>query len=181
MNALSLQPSQFPERVRLADGSVVIVRAMRLDDVPRLRHLYHRLSPETVYRRFMVAAPKVSDRTLAYLAGVDHVDREALVATSGGQIVAVARYHHFPGTPDAEVAVVVEDSWQRRGIARILLGRLAALALQRGITDFTGSMLADNEPAKRMLLSLFPGIELRISSGESVFRASLQAASASAG
>jgi GNAT superfamily N-acetyltransferase len=79
----------------------------------------------------MTPTPRLSDRTLAYLADVDHVDREALVALAGDEIIAVARYHRMPDTVEAEIAIVVEDAWQRRGLGRILLERLSARAWRR--------------------------------------------------
>src|SRR5437762_8814482 len=84
------------ESVGLGDDGVAFVREMGPDEVPRLRRLNGRLSQKTLYQRFMTPSPRLSERTLAYLADVDHVDREALVVIEGDDIIAVARYHRTP-------------------------------------------------------------------------------------
>jgi GNAT superfamily N-acetyltransferase len=162
------------ETVRLADGAVVTVRQLSPDDVPGLRRLHGRLSQRTLYQRFMTPTPRLSDRTPAYLADVDHVDREALVSLAGDKIIAVARYHRMPDTVEAEIAIVVEDAWQRRGLGRILLERLSARAWRRGVRVFTGSMLAENIAARASLGALFPGAPREVRGSEVVFRAHLR-------
>jgi GNAT superfamily N-acetyltransferase len=154
-------------------GTDVVVREMRPEDVHRLRRLHARLSPKSRYRRFMTATPRLPERSLVYLVDVDHVGREALVAEMGGEILAEARYHRAAGSTDAEIAVVVEDAWQRRGIGRILVERLADRARRRGIRAFTGSMLAENVPAATGLRALFPDATLQLQGPELVFRAPL--------
>lgn len=173
MNAHSLQSLLLPAPAKLNDGRTVLVRAMMPGDETRLCRLFRRLSPETVYRRFMVANPKIGSAQLARLVDIDHADREALVVTLHGEIHAVARYHRNPGERDAEIAVVVEDRWQRRGIGRILFTRLAELARTRGVESFTGTMLAENAGATRLLVSVFPTAERQIRQGELVFRVPL--------
>jgi len=160
--------------VQLADGAVVMVRQLERDDVARLQRLHARLSPKTVYQRFMTPTPRLSARTLEQLANVDHVDREALVATTGGEIVAVARYVRRPGAAEAEVAIVVEDAWQRRGVGRILIERLAARAWRRGVRAFSGTMLSENRAAQAMLRAFFPNASAEVRGPELRFRAPLR-------
>jgi GNAT superfamily N-acetyltransferase len=132
MTSSLLEESGLGEWVPLADGAAVGVREMRGDDIPRLRRLHTRLSRRTAYRRFMTPTPRLSERAVAYFADVDHLGREALVATSGDDIVAIAQYHQTAGTTEAEVAILVEDAWQRRGVGRILIKRLIERARRRG-------------------------------------------------
>ena len=75
---------------------------------------------------------------------VDQVDRLALVAEDGGRLVAVGRYDRNPGSQEAEVAFVVADDHQHRGIAPRLLAALAGAAGARGITSFVASVLVEN-------------------------------------
>ena len=89
---------------------------------------------------------------------MDHWDREALAAVADGEIVAVARYMRRPGEETAELAVVVADEWQGRGLGRLVLRRLAGLARSRCIRAFTGTMLGDNRPMLELLRSVSPGL-----------------------
>src|SRR4029077_104948 len=107
-----------------------------------------RLSPETVQLRFFTAHPRLSDAEVERFTNVDGRDRAALVAVLDDGIGAVVRYDRSPGTDEAEVAFVVEDAQQRRGVATLLLEHLAALARSNGITRFTAETLGPN---RRML------------------------------
>ena len=80
------------------------------------------------YRRFLAPIDHLSDQQLAYLTQVDHIAHEALLAidTATGEDVAVARFIRDPEDPSrAEVAIVVFDRWQGRGVGRTLADRLA--------------------------------------------------------
>ena len=107
---------------------------------------------ETIYKRFHLPMPRVPEWTLAYLTDVDHYDMESLVALVGGEIVGQAMYaRQQAGT--AEMAILVEDRWQLRGIGRLLLSRLAEEAGRRGIEAFTGMVLGENRGAHRFFSS----------------------------
>jgi GNAT superfamily N-acetyltransferase len=173
MTSSLLEESGLGEWVPLADGAAVGVREMRGDDIPRLRRLHTRLSRRTAYRRFMTPTPRLSERAVAYFADVDHLGREALVATSGDDIVAIAQYHQTAGTTEAEVAILVEDAWQRRGVGRILIKRLIERARRRGIRVFTGTMLSENPAAIALLRVFFPDAATEVNGPELTFRASL--------
>src|ERR1035441_8316554 len=96
-----------PHRIPLQSGQRVLVRALRPDDGPGLAEAFEQLSETSRYRRFFAVKPHLSEQSLAYFTDVDHHDHEALV---GG-----ARFIRAPREPDqAEVAVTVIDSWQRR-------------------------------------------------------------------
>ena len=145
---------------------MVTVRPIRPDDEDRLARMFWRLSPDTVYRRFFspVKAPRAS--VLRHLANVDHDLREALVAETDGEIIGVARYDCSPGDrAHAEVAVVVEDAWQRHGVASTLLRGLGETAKGHGVEAFTATMLGDNQPAARLARALSRHAELRWADG----------------
>ncbi len=127
----------------------MLVRALRPDDAPGLAEAYEQLSDTSRYRRFFTAQPHLSEQSLAFLTGVDHHDHEALVAVApgSGQPVGVARFIRSPREPDqAEVAVTVLDSWQRRGLGTVLLCELAQRAEEEGIRYFVAEILAENRP-----------------------------------
>jgi GNAT superfamily N-acetyltransferase len=149
----------------LRDGRVVRLRLLEREDRDRLQRLSLRLTPRSVYRRFLGPLPKPCDRTLDRLVDVDHWDREALAAVAGDEIVGVVRYVRLAGQETAELAVLVADAWQGRGLGRILVRRLARLARLRCIRAFTGTMLADNVPMLELLRSFSPGVRARWEGG----------------
>jgi GNAT superfamily N-acetyltransferase len=83
---------------------------------------------------------------------VDH-DRNAAIVAAGpdGGLVGVARYGTLPGADEAEIALVVEDGWQHRGLGTILLSALLEHAERRGITRFLAHVLADNQRMLRLI------------------------------
>ena len=103
--------------VNLHDGSAVTIRRIEPADAYPLLRMFDRLSPESIYHRFFSPMPRPRRAALLHLAGLDHELHEALVAQVGQEIVAVARYDGRPGEDDAEVAVIVDDEWQDRGLA----------------------------------------------------------------
>ena len=87
----------------------------------------------TRYLRYFSAYPRHPRQARLYgFTNVDHHDRVAIVAELGEQIVAVGRYEREPGTEEAEVAFVVADEHQGRGIGSVLLEHLAAAARENG-------------------------------------------------
>ena len=130
--------------VLLADGSTARVRPIRPDDADALRALHARLSPESVILRFFGPHPRLSAAEVERFTHVDGVDRLALVAERAEDLVAVARYDRSPGAEEAEVAFVVDDAFQGRGLGTILLEHLASWARTRGIRRFVADTLAEN-------------------------------------
>ena len=157
-DALDALPSIPESTVRLKDGSTVSLVPMEPGDEARLLRFHHRLSPETVRRRFFSIHPELSPNELHRFTHVDHVDREAFVAVHEGEIVAVSRFDRIGGGTDAEAAFVVADSWQGRGLGSALLDRLIERARQLGITRFVAETLVDN----RRMLGVFrhPGLPI---------------------
>jgi GNAT superfamily N-acetyltransferase len=118
---------------------------VRPDDLPAFERMWTRLSEETIYRRFHAPIQRLSLKLRRYLVDVDHRDHDALVALSGGEVIAVARYHRCADDPAAaEVAVLVEDAWQGRGLGVRMLRELACLANRRGIHVLSGDVQSDN-------------------------------------
>ena len=144
-------PRRWEADAVLTDGGTVHLRPILPEDADRLQAFHSRLSKETVYNRFFAYRPVLSDADLARFTQVDHRDRVALVATLNDAIVGVVRYDRFPGSQDAEVAFVVEDGHQGRGLGPLLLEHLAGAARERGITGFTADVL----PTNRAMLGVF--------------------------
>jgi RimJ/RimL family protein N-acetyltransferase len=142
---------RFDRTIALRDATVVHMRPIQADDAPRLVALYDRLSSDTRYQRFFSVMRRLPPDWARFLANVDYNSRLALVVESPADVdtlIAVARYEttYEPGT--AEVAFVVQDGWQDRGLGTILFSELLAAAELNGIRRFRAWVLADN---RRML------------------------------
>jgi RimJ/RimL family protein N-acetyltransferase len=139
----------------LRDGTRVLIRPIEPDDKPKLAAGLRSLSNETIRRRFLAAKPRFSSSELRYLTELDGTNHIALVAVHADfpdLLIAVARCVRLPDRPDtAEFAIVVGDPWQGRGLGGELAQRLADAARAVGIRRFAATMLADNEPARRMM------------------------------
>jgi GNAT superfamily N-acetyltransferase len=146
-------------------GTQVSIRVAAPRDAEGLRAMFSRVSPETLYRRFHIPYPDVPERTLALMLGVeDHYERESLVAVAGGEIVGHAMYARLGDGAEAEMAIIVEDGWQSKGVGKLLLSELAERARLRGVETFTGEVLGEN---RRMLAlaAMFAGTDYAIRDG----------------
>jgi acyl-CoA synthetase (NDP forming)/GNAT superfamily N-acetyltransferase len=131
--------------VLLSDGMAVHLRQIRPEDAPGIVAMHSRFSERTRYLRYFSPYPRIPERDLQRFVNVDHDSREAFVVSSGDRILAVGRYERLgPDAADAEVAFVVEDAYQGRGIGSVLLEHLAAAARDAGITRFVAEVLPEN-------------------------------------
>lgn len=141
----------IPETYLLKDGTAVTIRSIRPDDAPRLQALVKRLSPESIFYRFLEFLKELTPKQAEELAKVDYSRRMALVATlSEGEddelIIAVARYSvQSASQPDvAEVGIVVEDRFQSQGLGSKLMKELTSYAREQGIRAFSGYISHQN-------------------------------------
>ncbi len=140
-------PRHWEADVLLRDGRTAHVRPIRAEDADLLVEFYGRVSDESKYYRFFSPMPTLSERDVRRFTQVDHDRRVALVMLLGGRMIAVGRYDADPDShePEAEVAFLVEDEHQGRGIAQLLLEHLAQAGRERGIERFTAEVLPDNQ------------------------------------
>jgi RimJ/RimL family protein N-acetyltransferase len=147
----------------------LLFRHIRPDDKGRLAVGLQRLSPETRHKRFLMPKPRFSSSELRYLTEIDGFDHVAIVAVSATDpevFYAVGRFVRLRDDPEtAEVAIVVGDELQGKGLGRELGRRLADLARERGVTRFTATLLGDNVAAQRLFASLSARLEHRTSAG----------------
>lgn len=164
------------ECVRLKDGRRVEIRRVEPSDAKLLAAGLEELSAESRYRRFLGPKQALSSKELDYLTTVDHHEHEALVAqepdTDRG--LAVARFIKDPADRQtAEVAIVVADDWQNRGLGGALLRRLAERAVEEGVRRFSATVLEANHDVVSLLRELGP-IEVRhVGSGVADLRVEL--------
>jgi RimJ/RimL family protein N-acetyltransferase len=144
--------ASFDSTVILAGGERVRLRPIRPDDEPRLGELYDRLSQRTAYQRFFTVMRRLPPDWAHFLANVDHRRRFALVAEDASAptptLIGVARYEPVANEDAAELAFVVQDSWQGKGLGALLVRELLRAAELNGIHRFRAYVLGDN---RRML------------------------------
>jgi acyl-CoA synthetase (NDP forming)/RimJ/RimL family protein N-acetyltransferase len=144
MDSVAGYPAAYEADVVLADGATASVRPIRPDDGPLITEFHARQSPESIYFRYFSPRPRLTERDLERLTHVDYVDRFALVALRGDELIGVARYDRWRHRAEAEVAFFVDDANHGRGLATVLLEHLAVRARDVGLRGFTASVLPDN-------------------------------------
>jgi acetyl coenzyme A synthetase (ADP forming)-like protein len=142
-------PSQYETNIVLKDGSSILVRPIKRNDAQAWTDFVSRLSPRTRYLRFQHAiSDPASPEDAVRFCSVDYHDTFAFVAEVRREpkrdIVAIARYYRLPEGRSAEVAIVIEDDYQGRGLGTGLLERLADVARQNGIDSFEADVTAEN-------------------------------------
>ena len=157
-------PAEYPKELerdaRLEDGTVVHLRPIRPDDAPGLVALFDRLSQQTAYQRFFSVLKRLPTAYARVFANVDYRQRLAIVAErqtpAGPELIGVGRYEPADATEIApkivpagvptmvEVAFVVQDGWQGRGLGSILLDEVLRAAVARGVQRFRAFVLAEN-------------------------------------
>ncbi|MGN3960073.1 GNAT family N-acetyltransferase [Streptomyces sp. WAC8370] len=152
-------PAHWEADVVLRDGGTARIRPITVDDAERLVSFYEQVSDESKYYRFFAPYPRLSAKDVHRFTHHDFVDRVGLAATIGGEFIATVRYDRIGpgGTPaaapadEAEVAFLVQDAHQGRGVASALLEHIAAVARERGIRRFAAEVL----PANTKMIKVF--------------------------
>ncbi|MEV0453150.1 GNAT family N-acetyltransferase [Streptomyces sp. NPDC050600] len=152
-------PDHWEADVVLRDGGTARIRPITADDAERLVSFYEQVSDESKYYRFFAPYPRLSAKDVHRFTHHDFVDRVGLAATVGGDFIATVRYDRINalGRPasapadEAEVAFLVQDAHQGRGVASALLEHIAAVARERGIRRFVAEVL----PANTKMIKVF--------------------------
>ena len=136
---------------RLLGCETLIVRPVRSSDEEPLQRLFYELSDESTYKRFMAHRRVHSHEEMQELVDSDYELNMGIVAClpEPGDIIAMSRYDVDPATRLAEIAFVVRDDWQGRGVGTLLMKRMSEIGRARGLAGFTADVLASN---KAMLL-----------------------------
>jgi acetyl coenzyme A synthetase (ADP forming)-like protein len=155
----TVYPWEREADVVLRDGATIHVRPVRAEDAAAVHSFLETVSPESIGYRFFGTAGL--DWATSWSIDVDYADRFGLVVETGSPrtIVAHAAYVRID-SDRAEVAFLVADAWQGRGISTIL-AHLADAAEQHGFSTFVAEVLPHNHP----MIDVFRGsgfpVELR--------------------
>jgi acyl-CoA hydrolase/GNAT superfamily N-acetyltransferase len=143
-----LYPDDIAETYEAQDGLRLRVRAIRPSDEEGMRHLFYRFSEETVYYRYFQTISSMPHAKMQEYVNVDWNQVMSLVGLVGeegkGRIIAESRYIKIPGSPFAEVVFVVDEDYQRHGIATFMYRMLIRLARERGVRGFVAEVLYSN-------------------------------------
>lgn len=145
----------FREYALLKDGQSILLRAATPADVPAVEAFMAKASRESLQMRFMGGVAAVSRRFVEELCINDPKDRFCLLAIVGEEpghrVVGLGNYVTLGGRKRAEVAFMVADDWQDRGVGTLILERIAGVAAGNGFVGFEAEVLADNQK----MLSVF--------------------------
>ncbi len=141
-------PADMIDVVRLAGGQRIVIRPVLPQDEDLTIAFFRNLSGAARYDRFMSPMRELSPELLQRFTHVDYADHVALVAevfVDGREtVIAEARYMRRPDPSAAEFAVSVAEPWQGKGLARLMLGKLACRAAGAGVRRIVGETLASN-------------------------------------
>lgn len=145
------QAATYSVQTVLKDGTPIQIRALRASDEADMLAAIARTGPQSLQSRFFILKRHFSEKERAYFMDVDfsnHVALAALVEEQGRYaIVGGGRYVVVePG--QAEMAFVVVDAWQGRGVGSLLLRHLTDIAREQGVRELVAEVLSDNGPMR---------------------------------
>jgi acyl-CoA hydrolase len=155
-------PEELERYETLKDGAQIFFRPVKSSDEPALAEMLYSLSAQSVRTRYFTHTMTFPHKAVQKLANVDYMNDLAIVAVvpspAGEQIVAIAQYFLDPKTELAEVAFLVQDEWQQKGMGTFLLAYLVRIARRRGVKRFYARVL----PANRSMLAVFHNSGYRV-------------------
>lgn len=141
-------PRDFTVADTLRNGLAVTIRHLRADDRERIAKAVGQLDRESIYTRLFSYRRELSAAGLDRIMHTDPDSEVALVVTTcaGNDEIVIGSGRYVVTAPgSAEIAFVVEEDYQGLGIAKRLLGHLAAIAREHGIFTFTAEVLGVNK------------------------------------
>jgi acetyltransferase len=157
--AIRPYPTRYVAPWTMKDSTSVMIRPIRPEDEPAMVKFHRTLSERSVYLRYfhlMNLEQRTRHERLMRTCFIDYDREMALVVerrnpeTGEPEILGVGRMTKVQWTNEAEVAVVVSDQWQGRGLGKELLARLAIVAADEKLAKLTASILPDNRDMMRI-------------------------------
>jgi acyl-CoA hydrolase/GNAT superfamily N-acetyltransferase len=166
---IQVGPPELKSSLLLDDGTQINFRPIHPTDQERMRDLFYDLSQQTVYYRFMSRMKRIPQKQIQEFVYVDHRNEVVIVGTlpeaHGEEIIAVGGYYLDPRTNRAEVAFIVRDAWQHRGIGSFMMKFLTTIARRNGIAGFTAEVLQENRGMQAVFNQSGLKIKSRLESG----------------
>ncbi|WP_091880212.1 GNAT family N-acetyltransferase [Bradyrhizobium sp. Rc2d] len=145
------QIASYSAQAVLKDGTPVQIRALRASDEADMLAAIERTGPSSLQSRFFVMKRYFSEKERAFFMDVDfsnHVALAALVEEQGRLTIIGGGRYIVTDPGRAEMAFVVVDAWQGRGIGSLLLRHLIDIAQEHGMQELTAEVLSDNAPMR---------------------------------
>lgn len=146
--AIHPYPAHMAKHWQMADGSDILIRPIRPEDADLEREFVRRLSQESRYFRFMETLQELSREMLIRFTQLDYSREVAFIAVmkkDGQEIeVGVARYFTNPDGESGEIALVVADQWQNKGLGTQLMTCVIEAAREKNFHTLQGEVLANN-------------------------------------
>jgi len=156
-------PEELERRDTLRDGTEIFFRPVKPTDEPALSEMLYSLSAESVRTRYFTHTMTFPHKTVQELTNIDYRNDMAIVGAvpgpAGEEIVAMAQYFLDPKTRAAEIAFIVQDEWQDRGMGSFLMDYLAQIARRRDVKRFYAKVLPRNRP----MLAIFQNSGYKVS------------------
>ncbi len=177
-SAIRPYPTRYVSEWTMKDGTRVTIRPIRPEDEPVMVHFHETLSDRSVYFRYfhmMNLEMRVQHERLMRTCFIDYDREMAFVAerrnpeSGAPEILGVSRMTKVHWTNEAEMAVVVSDAWQGRGLGKELLARLLLFGADEKLERLTADMLPENRSVMRVCEKL--GFTLHHSLDEEVVKA----------
>jgi acetyltransferase len=150
--AIRPYPERYVAKWKMKNGEEVVIRPIRPEDEPTIVEFHKKLSERSVYLRYFQPL-KFSQRTaherLMRICFIDYNREMALVVERQNEqkqpeIVAVSRMSKMHGVPEAELAALVLDGFQRKGLGSELYRRMLEIARDEKLRKVHSNMLVEN-------------------------------------
>ena len=142
-------PKQLERYETLNDGTEIFFRAVKPTDESSISEMLYSLSEASVQKRYMSRTVAFPHKDVQQLANIDYKNDLAIVGVvpsiSGDEIVAIGEYFLDPGKGQGEVAFIVQDEWQQKGMGTLLLKFLSEIARKRDVKSFNAKVLPQNK------------------------------------
>ena len=143
-------PEELERHDTLKDGTEIFFRPVKPTDEPGLSEMLYSLGSQSVQTRYFTHTMAFPHKDVQKLTNIDYENELAIVgvvpAPAGETIVAIAQYFLDPKTQAAEVAFIVHEEWQARGMGSFLLDHITQIAVRRGVKRFYAKVLPINKP-----------------------------------
>ena len=151
-------PTRYITSWKLPDGVEVLLRPIRPEDEPLEQEMADSLSHETMRMRLFSSARGLSHEWLILFCNIDYDRHIAIVAeiTENGKrkIIAVGRLVMEPDFHSGELAIIVHDRYQRKGLGYRLIEILIGIGRERGLEEVVGEVLSDNDKMLKLARKL---------------------------